>query len=487
MAFITPILKPGGVKTLPISYRPVSLTSHLSKTFERIIRKSLVNYLEANKKMNINQHGFRQERSCLSQLLEHHDNILKILEEGNNADVIYLDFSKCFDKIDIGLLCQKLKQNGISSKLGLWLHNFLTNRKQFIISREAISSPSSVISGIPQGTVFRPILFLLFISDIDNNIESTASMFADDTRLLGNIASEEDVENLQSDLNKIYEWADNNNMLFNNNKFEILRYGKNTEIKDSTFYLSASNEIIEEKETLRDLGVTVNNQGTFNEHIDLICSKVKQKSGWVLRTFKCREPYFLKTLWKQLIQPHFDYCSQLMNLNQTNISKLENLQSYFTRKIKFPDDLNYWDRLKSSQMLSQERRMERYKIIYIWKILEGKVPNCGITFVENGRKGRICTIPALKKCNQRIQTIRENSFQIAGPKLFNCLPAQIRNTTKCSIDDFKFKLDQYLARIPDEPKLPGYIPTATNQYTGQPSNSIIDQVRKQNQAVTGGG
>ena len=276
-------------------------------------------------------------------------------------------------------------------------------------------------------------------------------------------------------------------MLFNNNKFEILRYGKNTEIKDSTFYLSASNEIIEEKETLRDLGVTVNNQGTFNEHIDLICSKVKQKSGWVLRTFKCREPYFLKTLWKQLIQPHFDYCSQLMNLNQTNISKLENLQSYFTRKIKFPDDLNYWDRLKSSQMLSQERRMERYKIIYIWKILEGKVPTCGITFVENGRKGRICTIPALKKCNQRIQTIRENSFQIAGPKLFNCLPAQIRNTTKCSIDDFKFKLDQYLARIPDEPKLPGYIPTATNQYTGQPSNSIIDQVRKQNQAVTGGG
>ena len=85
-------------------------------------------------------------------------------------------------------------------------------------------------------------------------------MFADDTRLLGNIASEEDVENLQSDLNKIYEWADNNNMLFNNNKFEVLRYGKNTEIKDSTFYLSASNDIIEEKETLRDLGVIVNNQ-----------------------------------------------------------------------------------------------------------------------------------------------------------------------------------------------------------------------------------
>ena len=169
------------------------------------------------------------------------------------------------------MLCHKLKQNGISSKLGLWLYNFLTKRKQFIISKEAISSPSSVISGIPQGTVLGQVLFLLFISDMNNNIESIASMFADDTRVLGNIASEEDVEKLQSDLEKIYKWAENNNMLFNNNKFEVLRYGKNTEIRDSTFYLSANDDIIEENESLRDLGVMINNQGTFNDHIDHIC------------------------------------------------------------------------------------------------------------------------------------------------------------------------------------------------------------------------
>ena len=114
-----------------------------------------------------------------------------------------------------------------------------------MISKEDISSSSTVASGIPHGSVLGPILFLLFISDINANIESIASMFADDTRVLGNIATEEDVEKMQEDLTKIYKWAEENNMLFNNNKFELLRYGANTEIKQSTFYLSVDDEIIE--------------------------------------------------------------------------------------------------------------------------------------------------------------------------------------------------------------------------------------------------
>ena len=105
------------------------------------------------------------------------------------------------------------------------LHNFLANRKQFVVSEDAISSESDVISGIPQGTVLGPILFLIFISDIDQNITSFASMFADDTRLVGNIASEEDAIEFQKDLNLIYEWAELNNMRFNDKKFELIRYG----------------------------------------------------------------------------------------------------------------------------------------------------------------------------------------------------------------------------------------------------------------------
>ena len=478
MAFVTPIHK-SGAKTLPVNYRPVSLTSHIAKTMERIVRRYLVAYLEVNLKMNANQHGFRKGRSCLSQLLQHYDNILNILEEGYNADCIYLDFSKCFDKIDTGLLCHKLKEAGIHSQAGIWLHNFLTNRRQYIISGDSLSRQSNVISGIPQGTVLGPILFLIFICDIDKNIDSIASMFADDTRVLGKIRTQEDVENLQLDLNKIYSWAENNNMLFNNKKFELLRYGNNEDLKTSTFYLSADNEIIEEKESLRDLGIVMNNMANFDDHIENVCSKVKQKSSWILRTFQTRQPFVLKQLWKQLVQPHIDYCSQMMVLTPGNISDLENLQRSYLSRIPSLKNKDYWERLKDSQMLSQERRLERYKIIYIWKIIEGRVPNCGVTALEHPRHGRLCIVPPIKNCATRVKTLRENSFQVQGPILFNSLPAHIRNKKKCSIDEFKLVLDKFLELIPDEPNVNGthYTPRASCQITGKASNKLVNQIK----------
>ena len=118
-AFITPIHK-GGSKNLPINFRPVSLTSHLVKTMEWVIRKPLVSFLEMNGKMNESQHGYRKGRSCVSALLEHQDRVMNILENGDNADCIYSDYSKCFDKIDISILCSKLKESSINGKLGIW-------------------------------------------------------------------------------------------------------------------------------------------------------------------------------------------------------------------------------------------------------------------------------------------------------------------------------------------------------------------------------
>ena len=188
----------------------------------------------------------------------------------------------------------------------------------------------------------------------------------------------------------------------------------------------------------------------------------------------------MKLLWKQLVQPNIDYCSQLyLPVNGDKLNELEILQRHFTSRVPSVNSMNYWSRLSHLQKLSQQRRLERYRIIYMWKVLKGLVPNCGVEADMKIILGRICAVPTLISGSSKIRTLRENSFQVHGMKLFNSLPILVRNITKCSVEDFKLKLDKALSRVPDEPNISGgqYTPRACDQFTGKPSNSIIDQIR----------
>ena len=130
---------------------------------------------------------------------------------------------------------------------------------------------------------------------------------------------------------------------------------------------------------------------------------------------------------------------------------------------------------------SQQRRLERYRIIYTWKILEGYAPNCGITtsYAASERCGRMCAVPKIKsQTRHSVKTLRYQSFQVHGPQLFNTLPKYIRNMTKCGVPDFKEALDNFLTKIPDQPKVGGLIPSTCDLFTLSPSNSLVDQVRE---------
>ena len=427
--------------------------------------------------MDPNQHGSRQRRSCLSQLLQHHDDILRMLEDGVNVDVIYTDFAKAYEKIDHAQLIMKMKnQFKITGKLGKWIQNFLQNRKQQVLVEEITSKKSKVMSGSIQGSVLGPVLFIMYIQDISRGITAKMNIFVDDTKIKDVISEDKDVEKLQGELDKLFVWQDNNNMLFNGGKFQLLRYGLDEELKNNTLYFTDNTEhLIERQSSVRDLGVILSDNGRFEDHLEKVCRKVRQKSGWIFRSFHTRRIDVMKHLWKTLVQCHVDYCSQLYKPGQAQgLQMLERLFYNYTSKIPEIRDLDYWSRLQALKMYSQERRMERYRILYMWKILKGLVPNCGVELsLCNERLGRKVQVPSLKRNGRKsIQTLREQSFQINGARLFNCLPKNIRNMNTFQ-DDFKEALDVYLSSVPDQPRIGSLIPQATDQLTGRQSNSLL--------------
>ena len=176
-------------------------------------------------------------------------------------------------------------------------------------------------------------------------------------------------------------------------------------------------------------------------------------------------------LYKTLVQPHVDYCSVLVSPHKiSEIKKLEAVQRSMTFKITAYKHLNYYERLKALRLYSLQRRRERYRIIYTWKIIEDICPNLPmnpITVYIHPRKGRFCMIPPIKtKSTQKVQTIKENTLAINGPRLFNTLPRKIREITDVKVDSFKRALDKYLALIPDEPPIDGY---------GRSENSLLQR------------
>ena len=467
---IIPIHK-GGPRELPKNYRPVALTSHLIKVFEKVLRRELVGFVEVNDLLNHNQHGFRAGKSCLSQLLQHFDLITQMLEEGKNIDVVYLDFAKAFDKLDFQITLNKLKKLGIQGKVLEWIQAFLTYRKQYVCVDGHSSRHESVLSGVPQGSVIGPLLFLVLLGDIGGDVQTChVSSFADDTRVLAGIREQGDISKMQDDLDSIYRWSQTNNMKFNSEKFECLRYGKDSQLKESAPYLSENGTPIEQKTKVRDLGVLMTSDAMFKEHITATVAAASQKCGWVLRSFKTRERDLMITLWKSLVAPILDYCSQLWCPSSLGeIQRLELVQKNFFRKISGMSGLDYWQQLEALNIFSLQRRRERYVCIYTWKVLEGLVPNFGIESSWNQRRGRCCTIPSVRRsASAQVQNIRFGSMGINGPRLFNCLPAHLRNMSYCSTESFKRALDNHLRTVTDEPRVP-----RLTRYCTKSSNSLL--------------
>ena len=202
---------------------------------------------------------------------------------------------------------------------------------------------------------------MCLINDLGNDVyRSSISLFADDPRITRVIEKEEDIEDFQSEINKVYDWCKVNNMKFNTTKFEVLKPGKDEELKnDFEYFMPDDEDIVERKEVLRDLGIQYNDKATFDGYINKVCTSVNKKVAWVLRSFTNRSLSVMKLLWNQVSQGHIDYGSQLWQPQQSsNLLRIENLLRNFSKRIPEIRQENYWMRLSLLKMNSKQRRME---------------------------------------------------------------------------------------------------------------------------------
>jgi len=185
-----------GSKSSPANYRPISLTVNLCKVLESLIRDEMINHLEKHVLINDTQHGFVGNKSCLTNLLVFMEEITTYLDSGFPVDAIYLDFQKPFDKVPHRRLISKLQAHGFGENVLRWIESWLYGRQQRVVLNGQYSDWKWVLNGVPQGSVLGPLLFVVYINDIDEQIVSKILKFADDTNIYHIVQSPKDIETL---------------------------------------------------------------------------------------------------------------------------------------------------------------------------------------------------------------------------------------------------------------------------------------------------
>ena len=369
-----------------------------------------------------------------------------------------------------------MKKQGIGGKIGRWIEEFLKNRKFRVVVNGCMSEEEDVISVVPQGTVLAAILFVIMISDIDENVKrSIVRSFADDTRINKKINNSNDIKEMQEDLDTVYKWAIKNKMVFNEDKFEQMTFG-HTKDTPITQYKTPSNEEIPSKDIVKDLGILTSNSLDFKEHIDKITTECKVIMGMLLRTFETRAQEPMIMMFNSYLKSKLEYCCIVwFPREQQYINKIEDIQRIFTSKIDGMEGLNYHQRLKKLGMYSMERRRDRFRIIYAWQQLEEIKENVMDLKTSGNRSNRLINNGSYTKKGNRLSSRMlnkiHNSPLRATERTFNSIPRKLRNMTGVTLDTFKRHLDRWMLKVPDQPKCNGYA-----KFLRARSNALCDQV-----------
>lgn len=415
------------------NYRPVSLTSILSKTLERMIRNHISSHLMRHKLLNPAQHGFIKGRSCLTNLLRTLDEVTAALDRGSEVRIGYLDFAKAFDCVNHRLLGVKLRCYGIHEELCKWIMNFLSNRSFSVKVRDATSELAYPSSGVPQGTVLGPLLFIIYVNDLPVGLNSSCFMFADDVKLLSTVPGS---SQMQSDLNKVAQWSEDWDLPLNSAKCSILT---NSSQEDEP--LTLGDNSIAKAEEVRDLGIKVNN--SFKPSAQCIAAANKARRAlFVLRgAVSSREANVWLPLYCAYVRPHLEYCVQAWSpYLKKDVEILEGVQRMATRWVKGLNDIPYEERLKRLNLFSLERRRLRGDLIEVYKLTrEASVESNGPFLEKRDSRQVRGHSQMLKKVHFRLD-VRKYFFSQRVVNQWNALPQDVVSAS--TLECFKTKLDE---------------------------------------------
>ena len=372
-ANIAPIYKKSD-RHLAENYRPVSLTSVACKTLEHIVCRHLLTHLEKHQLLTKLNHGFRAGYSCDTQLIVTMHDLLKSYDKGAQVDVVVLDFSKAFDTVPHDKLLYKLQQYGIQGTIHQWLTSFLKNRYMRVVVDGEFSERAKVESGVPQGTVLGPLLFLCHINDLPECVRSKVRLFADDCLLYREIKSQKDHVALQNDLKELEQWASNWGMRFNAKKCFIMSIRN----KSSHFY-TLGDHILQQVSETPYLGLTLSEDMKWSTHITKKTKKANSTLGFLRRNLRqCPKP--CKHLaYISLVRPILEYGAAVWDpYLQQDIDKLEKTQRlaarFIVRDYKSREDGCVTKMLQDLKLPSLRERRRQIRLVMFYKVAMNLTP-----------------------------------------------------------------------------------------------------------------
>ena len=373
---VVPIPKTATSTDNPSNYRPISLLPVVSKLLEKHIYSIVFEHLAERKLLSVDQWGFCPGKSTVTALTSTFHNVFQLLEAGFDVSLVFFDLRKAFDSVPHLPLLQKLKDTDLNQHILQWISSYLCNRQQYIVIEGASSSTTPVLSGVPQGSVLGPLLFLLYInhlSELQLTNGSKLTLYADDILLFKPISCPEDYSALQVDINCIHDGTRACYLTLNPLKCKYLVCSRKRQPHLPPSGLLLANTVLEKVESYRYLGVVVTSKLSWSDHINQICTKARKLIGMLYRQlYSWADTNTLLLFYTTCIRPHLEYACQLWDpYTSKNWLSLEAVQKFACKVCLKMWDLDYNTMLQLLNLPPLSVRREYLKLTAMYNILNG--------------------------------------------------------------------------------------------------------------------